>query len=138
MEILLLIGCDLGDAHHVLDQKIGPLQTTYAQRLGLGWVVVGGVCLGKSHRPETVIANKVTVLPSGRTTLCDPYPSNIAVKEIPCIPEIELIEDSIFETNDQDNQLGLSIDDKLKVSSQRQWTVGCTVTHQRTEKETPR
>jgi hypothetical protein len=94
MEILLLIGRDLADAHHVLDQRISPPQTPYAQRLGLGWVVVGEVCLGKSHRPETVIANKVTILPSGRTTLYDPYPSNIAVKEIPCIPEIELIGDT--------------------------------------------
>jgi hypothetical protein len=101
MEILLLIGLP---------------QTPYAQRLGLGWVVVGEVCLGKSHRPETVFANKVTILLSGITALCDPCPSNIAVKEMPCIPEVELIGDSIFQTTDQDDQSGLSIDDKLFLS----------------------
>ncbi|XP_056020363.1 uncharacterized protein LOC125680242 [Ostrea edulis] len=116
MEILLLIGRDLGDAHHIIEQRIGPSQSPYAQKLGLGWVVIGEVCLGRTHRPEIVIANKVTILPNGRTTVCDPCTSNIAVKEIPCIPETDLIGDSVFHTTEYDDQPGLSIDDRLFLS----------------------
>ncbi|XP_056022091.1 uncharacterized protein LOC125651089 [Ostrea edulis] len=116
MEILLLIGCDLGDARHIIEQRIGPSQSPYAQKLGLGWVVIGEVCLGRTHRPEIVIANKITILPNGRTTVCDPCTSNIAVKEIPCIPETDLIGDSVFHTTEYDDQPGLSIDDRLFLS----------------------
>ena len=103
MENLLLIGRDIGEAHHVLEQRIGPLHSPYAQRIGFGWVVIGDVCLGRTHRPDTVVANKVTVLPNGRTALCDPCPSNIVIKEnlpvrkhydeyLPYISEIEVLE----------------------------------------------
>ncbi|XP_014677582.1 PREDICTED: uncharacterized protein LOC106817433 [Priapulus caudatus] len=50
-QILLLIGRDLTEAHHVLDQRIGPKGSPYAQRLSLGWVIVGETCLGRVHRP---------------------------------------------------------------------------------------
>ena len=46
-QILLLIGRDLMEAHHVIDHRIGPKGSPYAQRLKLGWVVVGETCLGK-------------------------------------------------------------------------------------------
>ena len=39
--ILLLIGRDLPEAHHVLDQRTGPRGSPYAQQLPLGWVVIG-------------------------------------------------------------------------------------------------
>jgi hypothetical protein len=116
MEILQLIGRDLGDVHHVLEQRIGPPQSPYAQKLGLGWVVVGEVCLGRTHRPEIVISNKIATLPHGRTTVCDPCPSNVTFKERPCIPEIELIGNSVFQTTNQDDQHGLSMDDKMFLS----------------------
>ncbi|CAC5374701.1 unnamed protein product [Mytilus coruscus] len=44
-KILLLIGRDLMQAHHVLDQKIGKPYQPYAQRLKLGWIIVGESCL---------------------------------------------------------------------------------------------
>ena len=81
MEILLLIGRDLGEAHHGLEQRIGLPRSPYAQKIDFGWVVIGDVCLGRTHRPDTVVANKVTVLPNGRITLCDPCPCNVVVKK---------------------------------------------------------
>ena len=51
--IHLLIGRDLIDVHHVVDQKIGPPGSPFAQHLGLGWVVIGEVCLGKVHQPDS-------------------------------------------------------------------------------------
>lgn len=35
-QIMLLIGRDLIEAHHVLDQRIGPPNSPYAQKLPLG------------------------------------------------------------------------------------------------------
>ena len=122
MEILLLIGRDLGEAHHVLEQRIGPPHSPYAQKIGFGWVVIADVCLGRTHIPDTVIANKVTVLPNGRPTLCDLCPNNIVVKEnlpsrkhndeyLPCVSETDSIGDSVFQTTDSDDQPGLSVED---------------------------
>jgi hypothetical protein len=46
---MLLIGRDLIDAHHVENQITGPQGAPFAQKLSLGWVIVGQVCTGKSN-----------------------------------------------------------------------------------------
>ena len=51
-QISILIGRDLPEAHHVLDQKTGPADTPYAQKTLLGWVIIGEVCPGKAHLPD--------------------------------------------------------------------------------------
>lgn len=63
--ILLLIGRDLIEAHHVHDQRIGPRNSPYAQKLSLGWVVIGETCLGKVHRPDMVNVKKTYILGNG-------------------------------------------------------------------------
>lgn len=52
------------DAHHNLDQVIGPPGTPFAQRLGLGWAVVGELWIGNFHADNTL---NVTLLLSNRT-----------------------------------------------------------------------
>ncbi|XP_053381698.1 uncharacterized protein LOC128549197 [Mercenaria mercenaria] len=42
-KMLLLLGRDIPDVHHVLDQRLGPKGCPFAQRLPLGWVVIGEV-----------------------------------------------------------------------------------------------
>lgn len=59
INILLLIGRDLGDAHHVLEQRIGPPNAPNAQELHLGWVIVGEVVLKELTGSGIVVANKV-------------------------------------------------------------------------------
>lgn len=59
--ILLLISRDMIAAHHVLDQRIGRSNTPYAQKLRLGWVVIGETCLGAAHELEMITTNKVHV-----------------------------------------------------------------------------
>jgi hypothetical protein len=44
-EILLLIGRDLLEAHHIFDQRVGPRKSPFAQKLRLGWVIVGEACI---------------------------------------------------------------------------------------------
>lgn len=68
-EILLLIGRDVPEAQHVCDHIIGPMNAPFAQRLRLGWVVVGDVCLGQSHKPDSVSVLKTIVLDDGRHTI---------------------------------------------------------------------
>jgi hypothetical protein len=48
-DILLLLGRDVTEAHHIVDQVVGQSGAPYAQRLGLGWVVIGELCLDQIH-----------------------------------------------------------------------------------------
>ena len=100
--ILLLLGRDIPEAHHVLDQRTGPRGTPFAQRLGLGWVLVGESCLGKVHKPDVVaMKTAVSVLPTGRPTLFTPCRNTIEVSSL----------DDIFATTKRDDEPGLSIED---------------------------
>lgn len=49
--ILLLLGRDIISVHNVREQVNGSHDAPYAQRLDLGWVIVGEVCLGNVHKP---------------------------------------------------------------------------------------
>lgn len=72
-EILLLIGRDLLRVHKVRKQFNGKHNDPYAQKLDLGWVIVGDVCLGNTHKPAEVSVMKTHIFP--------PCFSHIIVKE---------------------------------------------------------
>jgi hypothetical protein len=42
-----LIGRDIPEIHHVHEQILGDKGKPFAQKLPLGWVIIGEVCLGK-------------------------------------------------------------------------------------------
>ena len=73
-EILLLLGRDVLRAHKVRQQVNGPHNAPFAQRLDLGWVVIGEVCLGNVHKP-TVNTFKTNMLNSGRHSIFQPCTS---------------------------------------------------------------
>lgn len=81
-KILLLLGRDILRVHKVRDQISGPGDTPFAQRLDLGWVVVGDVCLGGAHRPLEVRSYKTAILENGRTSHLQPCNNQIRVKEV--------------------------------------------------------
>jgi hypothetical protein len=55
-----------------------------AQKLSLGWVIVGEVCTGKFHKADTNVNSlKTNLLVDGRTTLFDPCHSKLSVREQP-------------------------------------------------------
>ncbi|CAG2199879.1 unnamed protein product [Mytilus edulis] len=56
--IMMLIGRDVISAHHVLDQRIGLANLPYAQKLRLGWCIIGESCLGSVHVPKELRVNK--------------------------------------------------------------------------------
>jgi len=53
-EILLLVGRDAPPLHKIHESRNGPRNAPWAQRLDLGWVVLGNICLDGAHRPTEV------------------------------------------------------------------------------------
>ena len=109
-DILLLIGRDLIEAHHVHDQKIGPRGSPYAQRLSLGWVIIGETCLGKSHRTDSVSVKKTYVLKNGRPSLFEPCKNEFVVHETGL--KQNTLGASVFERTKDDVNIGLSVEDR--------------------------
>ncbi|XP_050419539.1 uncharacterized protein LOC126832715 [Patella vulgata] len=121
--IILLIGRDVIKAHHVLDHRIGPANTPYAQKLPIGWVIIGESCLGSVHVPEVLNVNKTNVLENGRTTMFDPCNNRIKLQEtldtVYCdrmqlfkTPEWDSFGQNIFLKQKDDDKPGLSVDDR--------------------------
>ena len=109
-EILLLIGRDLIEAHHVFDQRIGPRNSPYAQKLCLGWVIIGETCLGKVHKPDHINVNKTHVLGNGRESIFKPCQNELKIRE-QFTSQKNGIGDSVFERTSEDNKPGMSIED---------------------------
>lgn len=79
-KIELLIGRDIPQVHHVLDQVIGDKAQPFAQRLLFGWVIIGEVCIGQVHAPREVNVRKTQILNDGRCSTFPLCPYNISVK----------------------------------------------------------
>ncbi|XP_069140928.1 uncharacterized protein [Argopecten irradians] len=110
-EILLLIGRDMLSVHHVLEQRVGQPDQPYAQRLPLGWVIVGESCLDGVHATSTANVLKTMLRPSsGSTSNLNQCESKIRVSE--CLID----ELNIFRRTDQDNKPGMSFQDKQFLS----------------------
>lgn len=125
-QIPLLIGRDLPEAHHVGDQRIGTRNAPFAQRLNLGWVVVGDVCLGNFHKPKTVASFKTTLIDSHRETIFKPCSNVFQLKND--IPKSQL-KANVFHVQADDNETELSVDDGFdgQIFSERsRWTLEST------------
>ncbi|KAK3099229.1 hypothetical protein FSP39_001287 [Pinctada imbricata] len=99
--ISLLIGRDLLKAHHVLEQLTGSDSQPYAQRLPLGWTIVGETCLGYYHSPSSVNVLKTQIMPNGRPTSMEP-----------CMSILHLNDDPIFVKTPDDEKIGMSVEDQ--------------------------
>ena len=102
-QVLLLIGRDLLPAHHVLEQRLGPERSPYAQRLRLGWVVIGEVCHKTFHQTDPICVRKTFIHTDGR-------PSHLE----PCLNHFLLRKEhsDVFVKTDIDDMPGSSIQDK--------------------------
>ena len=72
MKIMLLIGRDLPEAHHVIEQRLGPPGSPFAQRSPLGWTIIGGVCLSGQHRPSRIDSRQTFISSNGRPSRLKP------------------------------------------------------------------
>ena len=79
-DILLLIGRDAPPLHKVHESRNGPRDAPWAQRLDLGWVVIGNACLNGAHRPSEIATFKTHFLDNGRPSFMEPCPSLLYVK----------------------------------------------------------
>ncbi|XP_069138180.1 uncharacterized protein [Argopecten irradians] len=112
-EISLLIGRDIIAAHNVLDQRIGDDHEPCAQKLRLGWVIIGETCLGAVHQPEMVTVNKKNVLRCGRETCFTPCPNDLNFKIKDTLGDKTLnISEDIFSHSKDDETIGLSQEDQ--------------------------
>ncbi|XP_056430806.1 uncharacterized protein LOC130369492 [Hyla sarda] len=127
VSILLLLGRDILQVHKVRQQINGPFNAPYAQRLDLGWVIVGEVCLGAAHRPDSVNTSKTSVLTNGRTSLLSPCQNSFVVKEtlkpycgspssydrnISSGLKTDNLGNSVFQKTKDDDKQAMSIDDQ--------------------------
>ncbi|RXN03643.1 hypothetical protein ROHU_013311 [Labeo rohita] len=126
-QILILLGRDILRVHKVRQQYNGDHEDPYAQRLDLGWVIVGDVCLDRAHKPPSVSVYKTHTLPNGRTSMLSPCPNKIQVKEtlnrknthqprsLDCASqgeETEKLGATVFDSHPDDEKVALSVDDQ--------------------------
>ena len=76
-KIVLLVGRDL--LKDQLDQRIGSDSAPYAQKLPLGWAIVGESCLRRCH--TSIKAFKTNILLCGRPSFLESCPNDIAIKQ---------------------------------------------------------
>ncbi|XP_037503363.1 uncharacterized protein LOC119378234 [Rhipicephalus sanguineus] len=125
--ILLLLGRDILRAHKVRRTLNGPHDAPYAQKLDLGWVIVGDVCANRTRKATSVNVFKTHVLENGRPSLFEPCSNHFFVKETPVPKANELPPPQgstvtadtkgihshrLFETTNSDEQRALSIEDR--------------------------
>lgn len=137
--ILLLLGWDILRVHKVHEQINGPHNAPFAQRLDLGWVIVGEVCLGTVHKSPVLSVFKANVLLNGRASILTSCPNNIQVKEnfsstslhqslhtSSCMEDTspsvstDSIGSSVFQRSKDDIKPTLSVDDKQFLNIMRQ------------------
>ena len=125
--IMLLLGRDIIRVHKVRKQVNGSHNQPYAQKLDLGWVIVGNVCLGNVHKPLTIRTFHMNIAEPKRPTLFAPCPNVFHVKEkfsdiqitnspsaccedqSPC--EADHLGCNVFRRTKDDNQVAPSIQD---------------------------
>lgn len=122
-QILLLIGRDVIQAHKVLDQRNGPPNAPFAQKLALGWVIIGNVCLGGAHKPVRANIFKTNILDNGRPSHFLPCKNAIQVKEsfnsqgynkvnTPMRRKHSSIGETVFKQTSLDESLGYSQEER--------------------------
>ncbi|XP_049322874.1 uncharacterized protein LOC125782565 [Astyanax mexicanus] len=79
--ILMLLGRDIIRIHKVHEQINGPHDAPFAQKLDLGWVIVGNICLGGVKKSETISTLFTHTLENGRRTVFKPCPNHYLIKE---------------------------------------------------------
>lgn len=82
--IVLLLGRDIIRVHKARKQVNGPHNAPYGQKLDLGWVIVGDVCIGNVHKPSVVTSCYTNILKNGHPSLFEPCPKSYTVKEQDC------------------------------------------------------
>ena len=124
VDILLLIGRDVPPLHKVRESRNGRGNSPWAQRLDLGWVILGNACLDGVHKPYNHSTFKTHILQDGRPTIFERC-SNLLHIEEPTSANNHTRKESffqgkfedglaqnVFQQTKYDNRPGLSIEDR--------------------------
>ncbi|XP_062413389.1 uncharacterized protein LOC119222763 [Pungitius pungitius] len=130
-EILILLGRDIVRVHKVRQQVNGPHNAPFAQRLDLGWVLVGDVCLGNAHKPA-VSTFKTSVLENGRPSIQRPCEGFMKLtehvshsreqKNKPHKASSKVLGLDVFNETESDNKPAPSIEDTIFLEIMEQET----------------
>ncbi|XP_057694147.1 uncharacterized protein LOC130917078 [Corythoichthys intestinalis] len=104
-------GRDILRVHKVREQINGPDNAPYAQRLDLGWVIIGDVCLGTVHKPSdcpNAINVKEDYSSMQKHRRLTPQASKENKHALPCTDTLGC---SVFDRTPDDNKPASSIDD---------------------------
>jgi hypothetical protein len=135
VDVLLLVGRNAPPLQKIHESRNGPRNAPWAQRLDLGWVIIGNACLDGVHKP-TLSCYRTTVLDTGRPTTFSPCPNRLFLKEDPPSTSERLHENidnrrkekfeegkfddgigtKVFSTTKHDNKPGQSQEDQRFVS----------------------
>lgn len=121
-DILLLLGWDILRVHKVWQQCNGPHDAPFTQKLDLGWVIVGNVCLSGAHTPKAVTTFKTCYLDNGHPSHLLPCDNVVRVKEIQSSvcedishsysPQGNHLGETIFQRTEKDYHLAPSVEDR--------------------------
>ncbi|XP_071956865.1 uncharacterized protein [Antedon mediterranea] len=112
--ITILLGRDAAQAHKVREVRNGPNHSPWGQRLDLGWMVIGDVCLGGAHQKNVVTANRnhIKVLRNGRpSAMFTTCKGMISAKEITLQRSCDVLGGNVFQQKEDDEQYGMSRED---------------------------
>ena len=129
-EILLLVGRDAPPLHKIHELQNGPRNAPWAQRLDLGWVVLGNACMDGAHKPTEISSYRTQVLDNGRPSFLLPCSNRLYVKHGSHADFTTYLEtsqkkgtffkgsfeyglgDNVFACTNDDNRPGMSVEDR--------------------------
>ena len=115
-DILLLVGRNVPQLHKVHESRNGKGASPWAQRLDLGWVILGKVCLDGAHQPADVSLCKRHILPNGQPSNLEPCPNALIVKqpaEYNCNGYFDDgLTKNVFVHTENDDKPGMSVEDR--------------------------
>jgi hypothetical protein len=128
IDIELVIGRDVITAHHILDQTLGEGNLPIGQKLSLGWVIIGQVCMTNLPRTDVVNVNKTFVLQNRRLSVFESCDSKFHIVNNP------------FLNTEHDKKTGFCNEDKtflqvmesgFKIEKDGHWTAPLPFRHNR-------
>lgn len=86
----------------------------FVQILCLGWFIIGEICLGKMHKPDSnnihVKSLKTHVINNGRNTIFEPCSSNLVLKEHDTHASELYLHDGLFVKTEDNNKVAMSVE----------------------------
>lgn len=124
IDILLLIGRDAPPLHKVRESRNGRGNSPWAQRLDLGWVILGNTCLDGAHKPSDPSTLMTHIHHNGRPSIFEPCSNVLHVEPAASVTNYARKESfsqgkfedglaqNVFEQTKHDNRPGLSVEDR--------------------------